>query len=157
MMVLHQSRRILYSVCQTFAGDNVDDMKDLYQDIVFNLWRGWKHFRNKSAVTTWVYRIALNTAMDLRKRRRRREIIIPMSETVANALAEESADERIQYLYKLIDRLREEEKKLIFLYLDHMTVDQMSAIMGIRPQVVKKRLYRIKQKIKSYDEEITKK
>ena len=61
--MLKENMGIILSICATFTDRKTDKMKDLYQDIVCRLWEGWGKFRNDSKVSTWVYRVALNTAI----------------------------------------------------------------------------------------------
>ena len=68
--MLIRSRCILYKICFAFTDRQPDNVNDLYQEIVCNLWRGWRGFRSDSDVTSWVYRVALNTAsMEVRKKK----------------------------------------------------------------------------------------
>lgn len=147
--MLCRSRRILYRICLAFTDRQPCNIDDLYQEIVCNLWRGWPQFRGKSDPTTWVYRVALNTAgMKLRKQQRRdRPDIIPIDDRLRDTLAGEPADPLIEELYSLIDQLPDEEKKLLFLYIDRLSHAQIAAIAGISEDAVKHRIHRIKKKL----------
>lgn len=146
--MLRRSRRIIYGICLAFTDRQPDNVDDLYQEIVCNLWRGWSKFRGESNPTSWVYRIALNTAgMELRKRKRReRYEFIPIDENLLNTLSER-IDPRREELYELIDQLPDDEKKLLFLYLDHLTHTQIAEITGTTEDAVKQHIYRVKQKL----------
>ncbi len=146
--MLRQSRRIVFGVCLAFTDRKPASIDDLYMEIVANLWHGWPKFRNKSNPTTWVYRIALNTAgMELRKRRKSERLkTLPMDESLVADLAEDS-DSRIEELYELIDLLPDDEKKLLFLYLDHLSYAQIAEIADTSENAVKQHLYRIRQKL----------
>lgn len=146
--MLRRSRCILYKVCLAFTDRQADHVDDLYQEIVCNLWRGWPKFRGESDPTTWVYRIALNTAgMELRKRKRReRYELVPLDEGLLGTLREDD-DPRRETLYNLIDQLPDDEKKLLFLHLDHLTNAQIAEVAGTTEAAVKQHLYRIRQKL----------
>lgn len=146
--LVRSSRRILYSVCLAFTDRKPDSINDLYMEIVANLWHSWPKFHNESSPATWVYRIALNTAgMELRKRRRWGWLkTYPMDESFVASLAEDP-DPRIEELYELIDLLPDEEKKLLFLYLDHLSYAQIAQIAGTSENAVKQHIYRIRQKL----------
>lgn len=146
--MLRRSRRIIYGICLAFTDRQPDNVDDLYQEIVCNLWRGWPKFRGESNPTSWVYRIALNTAgMELRKRKRReRYEFIPIDESLLDLLSEE-IDPRREELYELIDQLPDDEKKLLFLYLDHLSHAQIAEITGTTEDAVKQHIYRVKQKL----------
>ncbi|MCQ2274136.1 MAG: sigma-70 family RNA polymerase sigma factor [Bacteroidales bacterium] len=146
--MLRRSRRILYSVCLAFTDCQPANIDDLYQEIVANLWHGWPKFRGESDPTTWVYRIALNTAgMELRKRGKRELLRShPIDPCLLDSLAEAS-DPRRAELYELIDLLPDEEKKLLLLHLDHLTHAQIAQIAGTSENAVKQHLYRIRKKL----------
>ena len=146
--MLRRSRRIIYGICLAFTDRQPNNVDDLYQEIVCNLWRGWPKFRGESNPTSWVYRIALNTAgMELRKRKRReRYEFIPIDESLLDLLSEE-IDPRREELYELIDQLPDDEKKLLFLYLDHLSHAQIAEITGTTEDAVKQHIYRVKQKL----------
>ncbi len=146
--MLCRSRRILYRICLAFTDRQPDNVDDLYQEIVCNLWRGWPKFRGESDPTSWVYRIALNTAgMELRKRKQKeRYEFIPLDENLIDTLSEET-DPRREHLYNLIDQLPDDEKKLLFLHLDRLSYDQIAEIAGTSEAAVKQHLYRIRQKL----------
>ena len=146
--MLRRSRCILYKVCLAFTDQQADNVDDLYQEIVCNLWRGWPKFRGESDPTSWVYRIALNTAgMELRKRKQNeRYEFIPLDENLADTLAEET-DPRREHLYNLTDQLPDDEKKLLLLHLDYLSNAQIADILSTTEAAVKQRLYRIRQKL----------
>lgn len=146
--MLRRSRRILYSVCLAFTDRQPANIDDLYQEIVANLWHGWPKFRGESDPTTWVYRIALNTAaMELRKRGKRERLgSHPIDQCLLNSLADVSDPRRVE-LYELIDLLPDEEKQLLLLYLDHLSYAQIAQIAGTTENAVKQHLYRIRKKL----------
>lgn len=146
--MLCRSRRILYGVCLAFTDRQPANIDDLYQEIVANLWNGWPKFRGESDPTTWVYRIALNTAgIELRKRSRREwQGAHAIDQCLLDSLADVSDPRRVE-LYELIDLLPDYEKKLLFLYLDHLSYAQMAQIAGTSPNAVKQHLYRIRKKL----------
>lgn len=147
--MLRRSRSILYRICLAFTDRQPCNIDDLYQEIVCNLWRGWPQFRNDCDPSTWVYRVALNTAgMELRRQKRAdRPDIIPIDDRLRDSLAGEAADPLIEELYRLIDQLPDDEKKLIFLYIDHLSHAQIAAIAGTSEDAVKHRIHRIKKKL----------
>lgn len=146
--MLRRSRNVLYRICLVFTDRHPDNVDDLYQEIVANLWQGWKEFRGESDCTTWVYRVALNTAgMELRKLKKKEKYrFLSISEELLETLAEE-ADPRKEELYELINMLSDDDKKLLLLHLDHLTNAQIAAIAGTSENVVKQRLYRIRKKL----------
>lgn len=147
--MLCRSQRILYRVCLAYTDKRPESIDDLYQEIVCNLWHGWPKFQAASDTTTWVYRVALNTAKsELRKLQRRGDRdTVPISARLCDTLADEAADPRIERLYSLIDLLPADEKELIFLYLDGLTHAQIAAVTGTSEGAAKQHIYRIRQKL----------
>ena len=76
--LVKQYKRTIYSVCYMFSRDN-EEINDLFQEILVRLWLGFDQFENRSSVNTWVYRIALNTAINSNKRAKRRPQTVPLS------------------------------------------------------------------------------
>jgi len=93
--------------------------------------------------------VALNTAgTELRKRHRKdQHVFVPIDEALSDTLREEASDPRVENLYRLIDQLPDDEKKLIYLYLDRLPYIQIASIAGITETAIKQRIYRIKQKL----------
>ena len=146
--MLSRSHSILIKICLAFTDRQYDNVLDLYQEIVCNLWQGWHDFRGESNFTTWLYRIALNTAaMDYRKRKKRKNYIA-IDSTVVKNLVEEAEDPRKDKFYHLINQLSADEKEIIMLFLDRLTYAQIADICGTTEAAAKQKIYRIKQKLK---------
>lgn len=139
---------ILVKVCMQFTDRQPDSIKDLYQEIAINLWESMPSFRGDSSQTTWVYRIAINTAyMELRKRTRQ-NLFVDLDQQMLESLAEEAQDERTQILYDIIDRLPKNERTIFYLYLDDLSISQIADILGRTEAAVRQKIYRIKNKIR---------
>ena len=131
---------------------NAEDVKaDLFQEIVLQLWRAYGSFQGKAKITTWMYRVALNTAISgFRKQSRKpehyaisdREMEIPQIESKPD-LAEET-----KWLYMAIDQLSEVEKAIIMLYLEEHSYDEIAEIIGITRTHVGVKINRIKTKLR---------
>ena len=146
--LLQESQMILVKVCMQFTDRQPDSIKDLYQEIAINLWESMPSFRGDSSQTTWVYRIALNTAyMELRKRARQ-NLFVDLDQQMLESLAEEAQDERTQILYDIIDRLPKNERTIFYLYLDDLSISQIADILGRTEAAVRQKIYRIKNKIR---------
>ena len=140
---LQESNKILVEVCLRFTDRQPDNVRDLYQDIVLSLWESWPSFRGESSRTTWVYRIAVNTATSALRRQ------------ATERLAEEVKDERIAILYTIIDRLPVLDRAIFYLYLDNLSNRQIADILGRSERAVKQKIHRIKNKIRKDYELIT--
>jgi len=146
---------MLYKVCRVYCFAE-EDRQDLFQEMIVQLWRSWPRFRGESKFSTWLYRIALNTAIsDLRKQRRRpspveiSEIPSPLQELPHPG--EEA--EQLQQLYAAIDKLSEIEKALVMLYLEDKSYDEMEEIMGINQNNLWVKMARIRDKLRKMTKE----
>ncbi|GAB3695815.1 sigma-70 family RNA polymerase sigma factor [Spirosoma flavus] len=142
--------RILHKVCRLYGRDE-EDRKDLYQEIILQLWRAFPTYRRESQVSTWMYRIALNTAISLYRREGRRITSVKLEDdflTKIQATATSDQDERIEQFYAAVEHLSPIEKAIVFLYVDDNSYEEIARIMGISPSNVGVKLNRIKGKLK---------
>ena len=141
---------IIHKVCHIYC-NNAEEKKDMMQEITLQLWKSFPTFNGQSKFSTWMYRIALNTAItNLRKSKRN-----PLMEALSNEQYElpekeaiPSLDTDINRLYKAIAQLNDIEKGIIFLYLEKSTYAGIGDIMGISEKNVSVRIVRIKAKLK---------
>jgi RNA polymerase sigma factor (sigma-70 family) len=147
--MINAHRGILYKVCNMYCDDH-EDRKDLFQEIVLQLWRSYGSFRNESMLSTWMYRVALNTAISNFRKEKRRPGSQPISLTDFQIpdLDEFSKEtENLALLKDAINQLTQIEKALIMLYLDEKSYDEIGEIMGITRTNVGARIHRIKIKL----------
>ena len=141
-------KRVIYKVCYIYAKDQ-DDLNDLFQEVVLNLWKSFPNYRGDSTVTTWVYRIAMNTCITFLRRSNTRLQTIPMTADVASLVAdEEGRTGQLQELYRLINRLGKLERALILLWLEERSYQEMADILGISKANVAVKILRTKEKLK---------
>ena len=141
-------KRIIYKVCYVYANDE-DDLNDLFQETVLNLWKGFPRYRGDSKLTTWVYRIAMNTCITFLRHTKNRPQTIPITANVARKLAdEENKAGQFQELYTLINQLGKLERALILLWLEERSYQEMADILGISKNNVAVKLNRVKEKLK---------
>jgi RNA polymerase sigma-70 factor (ECF subfamily) len=155
--LVDQHRGILHKVCRLYCITDTD-RQDLFQEIVIQLWRSYPGFRGDAKFSTWLYRIALNTAIsDLRKQRP------PTTSTSPDQLPTELQDiqysgekeQQLQLLYAAINRLTEVEKALTMLYLEDKTYQEMEEILGISQNNLRVKMNRIKDKLRKMTKEAT--
>lgn len=134
----------------TMYTDNRDDQKDLYQDIVYQLWKSFDSFRAESKISTWMYRIALNTALTRLKKKKRHGYSVPIDQVVLKQTEnyDPEFEERLKILYAHIKQLNVLEKGLMLLLLEGKKYEEISEITGLSPSNVGTRISRIKQKLK---------
>ncbi|HKK42875.1 MAG TPA: RNA polymerase sigma factor [Bacteroidales bacterium] len=143
---LESSNRIIYKICFIYCR-NRSDISDMYQEIVLQLWKSYPGFKGKSAISTWVYRVALNTAIT---HIRKPAIIVDTEEVPEIAcdyesIADLSEDTRL--LYKAISKLDRIEKAIILLWLEDRSYKEISETTGISVKNVSVKITRIKVKL----------
>lgn len=152
--LVHRNKSILRRICVIFSNRSAEDIRDLYQDIVCELWVGYPRFRRESGERTWVYHVALNTALRQRHRQRRMPVMVPLDGHVFDTWADEADDGMVDQLYALIERLPDDERALAYLYIDNLPMTQIAAVLGIGVPTAKRRVKQIKDKlIKLYNDE----
>ena len=148
---VEQNQDILHKICALYAG-NMDDRKDLGQEIVCQLWKSYPAFRGDSKFTTWMYRVALNTAL-LTLRRNQRRVRTESLKDHHGDIPAESADPpeehgKIDRLYEAISQLHQFDRAIILLYLEQFSYREISAVIGISESNVSVKLVRIKKRLK---------
>jgi RNA polymerase sigma-70 factor (ECF subfamily) len=137
-------KAILFKVARAY-GTTHADREDLFQDIALQVWHSVEAFRGDAAPTTWIYRIALNTAMTWRRRERKHGTGRQELEAAAGLLAEpEVRDPRLEWIYARIAELDEVNRSLALLMLDGFSYRDMSQILGLSESNVGVKINRIK-------------
>ncbi len=148
LIQLHQG--LLHKVCHLYE-NNAADREDLFQEMVLQLWKSYSSFRGEAKLSTWIYRIALNTALSsIRKNKRRIPVTYP--EMIPYDASDEKQDhlheDKIRFLYQAIALLTEVERALVMLYLEEKSYDEMEEIMGISSGTLRVKMNRIKEKLR---------
>jgi RNA polymerase sigma-70 factor (ECF subfamily) len=148
--LVNEHRGMLYKVCRLYCFTE-HDRQDLFQEIVIQLWKSYPAFRGEARFGTWLYRIALNTAISgLRKQRRR--IVLTDPEHLPAQLHDiqysAEKEEQLQQLYTAINQLTEIEKALTMLYLEDKSYQEMEEILGISQNNLRVKMNRIKEKLR---------
>lgn len=146
---LRQNDGVIFKICMMFTDRQPDNIRDLYQDIVCNLWENHEKFREECSTRTWFYRIGLSTAVSQLRKRRHTPLIIELTKEMEESIKEEKQDERIEELYNMINQLNKADKSLILLYVDDIPLNEIAGIMGISYMAAAKRLSRIKDKLQT--------
>ena len=131
--------------------NSLHDREDLYQEIVFQLWKSFDSFGEKSKLSTWMYRVAMNTTIYNLKSSKRQVNTIPI-DMDTDLFAEEvdkSEEARIKQLYDNIQTLNLLERGIILLYLEGKSHQEIAEIIGITSSNVGTKILRIKEKLKS--------
>ena len=147
LMMIEAQKRTIYKVCYIYANDH-DDLNDLFQETVLNLWKSFPRYRGDSKLTTWVYRIAMNTCITFLRRSNARPQTVPMTANVAQLEADEDTTGQLRELYRLINQLGKLERALILLWLEERSYEEIADILGITKTNVAVKLNRTKEKLK---------
>lgn len=147
---IKENEGIIYKVSRLYT-NTAEDQKDLFQEIVYQLWKSHGSFKENSKISTWIYRVALNTAISNLKKEKRKETRVTLDNFLLNHPYEidTETEERIALLYAHIKKLSIVERGIILLHLEGKNYDEIAAITGFTKTNVGTRLGRIKQKLKS--------
>ncbi len=139
----HQN--IIYKICHLYTNNTID-FKDLYQDIVLQLWKSYPNFKGKSKLSTWIYQVSLNTA--LYKQSKLHLDTIAQFHYDIPEISDSDKTENMERVKELMSALTDIEKALITLHLDEYSYEEISEIMGITKTNVATKINRIKQKLR---------
>lgn len=147
--IVNENNGLIYKVCYMYAVDS-EHLKDLYQEVTANIWQGMGSYRGDSKISTWIYRIAINTCVsDLRRNERRPATTAILDEGKACDVVDESHEHAAQLkaMYEMIGLLGKLDKALIMLWLDEYSYDEIASMTGLQRNNVASRLHRIKQRL----------
>jgi RNA polymerase sigma factor (sigma-70 family) len=151
--LIQENERLIWKVCSIYAYSQAD-REDLFQDIVVRIWTALPSFRAESRVSTWIYRVAINTAITgLRKKKDFIHSIEPAS-LPKDAIDEDTRaeQEQLQELYKAIESLNAIEKAIVMLYLEERSYIEVEEILGIAQGTLRVKMNRIKEKLRQLTE-----
>jgi len=152
LLIIESNKGIIYKVVNAYCKD-LEDRKDLFQEIVLQLWKSFPNYKEQFKHSTWIYKIALNIAISFyRKKIIRRNISDPFSESLFNLSDLQENNEletNLMLLQQFISELKELDKALILLYLDEKSYKEISEIIGISETNVGTKIHRIKEELKT--------
>ena len=147
-----QNQGIIHKVTRIYC-DNEDDRKDLFQEILIQSWKSYDKFREQSKFSTWMYRVAINTAITNFKKEaksRKKSEIGKDLYLLADEPYDEEKEEHLKLLYEAINQLTGIEKSITLLYLEDKQYEEISEITGISQNYVRVKMNRIKKKLESF-------
>lgn len=150
--MIHQYEKVIYKVCSFYTSDEYP-LADLYQDIVYNLWKSYPGFRGESSESTWIYRIALNTCISGLRKIKNKPDKISLSGFEVHFIEPENMEENIREMYSLIRRLGTLERAIVLLYLEEKSYREIADVTGLSLSNVAAKLKRIKLKLKKMSEQ----
>ena len=151
LKVFEKNIGIVIKIAKAYT-NTTHDREDLMNDIVVELWQSFETFMGHSNISTWIYRVALNTSMNYRRKKKRDSIFTfwndPKHFERLNWLTEENDTSDTELLYRCIEQLDAINKAIILLYLDEKTHEEIALITGISKTNVGTRIGRIKNQLK---------
>ena len=146
--IIKQNEGLIFKIARVYTS-NKEDEQDLCQEIIYQLWKSFGSFRNEAKISTWMYRIALNTSIANLNKTKRRGSTLPMNEGLLNISDHDDAvkKERIEDLYAQIKKLNPVEKAIVLLHLEGNNYEEIAIITGFTATNIGTRLGRIKQKL----------
>jgi len=147
--LLNEHSALLHKVCNVYC-EQLIDRQDLFQEIVVQLWKSYPNFRGDSKFSTWLYRIALNTAISGFRKHRIPVISFDPGTFHEPVSMESDADreEQVQKMYSAIKRLSDVEKGIIMMYLEEKSYEEMEEVFGISQNTLRVKINRIKEKLR---------
>ena len=146
--IVKEHKSTIYMVCYMFSNDE-DEVADLFQDILVNLWKGFPKFRGDSSPKTWIYRVSLNTCISAERKKKRKGETVPLDMNIN--LFDDTAEDmkQIRMLQDRISRLGPFDRAIVLLWLENLSYDEIGAIVGITAKNVSVRLFRIKEQLRN--------
>jgi len=145
--IVREERQTIYTVCYMFSKDK-DEVEDLFQEVLINLWKGFEDFRGDSKVSTWVWRVALNTCISVDRKKQKKVETVPLTMDVDLYSDKDAKTMQIQDLHQRINRLGMMDRALVLLWLENMSYEEIGQVLGITSQNVAVKLFRIKEQLK---------
>lgn len=148
---INEHEPLIHKVCNVYAY-TAADRQDLFQEIVIQLWRGYTTFNGESKFSTWLYRVAINTAITgLRKQKNFISSYEPAAlpaDASDDYSSSKEAEERLHQMYAAIEQLNQVEKAIVMLYMEDKSYEEMEDILGINQGNLRVKMNRIKEKLR---------
>lgn len=141
-------KQTIYKVCYFYSKDT-DEVNDLFQEVLINLWKGFDSFRGDSNIKTWIWRVSLNTCNTQERKKKSNVSTIPLTMDIDLYNDTDVKSKQIQMLYNRINRLEMFDRAIILLWLENMSYQDIADVMGLTVANVTTRLFRIKEQLKS--------
>lgn len=148
---LENNQNIVHKICTLYTNDK-DAHNDLFQEITIQLWQAYPKFRGESKFSTWMYRVALNTAITLYRKTKRNVTLMDYDAVIFKIKADEydeTEEQQLKLLYNAVKQLGDIEKALVFLYLEDKNYKEIAETLGITEVNVRVKINRIKNKLRT--------
>lgn len=147
ILLLNQHQNILHKICNLYMND-LPDKEDLFQEITLQAWKAFGSFRGDSKFSTWLYRVALNTAITFFRKEKKQPTVYFTQVLPERSENIEAIEEQVKAMYKAIAVLSKIDKALVMLYLEDYNYNEIGEMLGITANNVAVKMNRIKTKLK---------
>ena len=144
---INKHQGIIHKIVSVYTRDP-EDKQDLFQEILLQLWKAYPGFQNRAAFSTWMYRVALNTALLSDRRKKIEKKAGEQMKRELDLHNDQDADERLLHLYAAINQLHSLDKAITLLYLEQKSYEEIALFLSINKNTVGVRISRIKEKLK---------
>jgi len=148
LRLINEHQGIIHKICRVYR-DIREDREDLFQEITYQLWKSRQSFKNNAKISTWIYRIALNTAIATFRKKKTDIKYCPILPDLEEEPLDEALALRQERLFAALKKLDDGDKAIITLYLEDLSYQQIADITGISENYVGVKLNRIKIKIQN--------
>ena len=148
---LEDNQNIVHKVCSLYT-NNRDAHNDLFQEITIQLWKAYPKFRGESKFSTWMYRVALNTAITLYRKSKKQVRTQDYDDFIYKIRSDdydETQEQQLKLMYDALKQLGDIEKALVFLYLEDKDYSEISETLGISEVNARVKMNRVKKKLRT--------
>jgi RNA polymerase sigma-70 factor, ECF subfamily len=145
--LLNRHQNIIHKICNIYM-DEKADKEDLFQEITLQAWKAYKNFRGDAQFSTWLYRVALNTAITFYRKEKRQVPTLNTDQFPEEIEPFNPVEEQLQAMYRAIAQLSKIDKALIMLYLEDYSYIDIGEMLGITANNVAVKMNRLKTKLK---------
>ena len=147
LSVIREYERVIYKVCYLYTTPNAT-LSDLYQEVVLNIWKAFPKFRRECKISTWIYRIALNTCISFIRKEKNIPEIVTLTQEADRSEEDDETQAMLRQLYRMINRLGQLEKSFILLYLEEKCYEEIAEITGCNAEAIRSNLSRARKKVR---------
>ena len=145
---INENAGVLHKLCRVYT-NNSNEYEELFQEMLVQIWRSMKNFRGDAKISTWIYQVCINTALNFRSKisRHKKHFETLDGKVFVQPMPDFFKDEQLQKLYAAIRELKPIDRAIVSLYLDEKSYDETSQILGISKTNVATRLNRLKKQL----------
>ena len=151
--LLYENQSIIHKICNIYFGDRLEK-EDYHQELIIQLWKAFPSFNNNAKFSTWMYRVCINAAIDIKRKEKKQLKYVKLSEVKSQSMSrnDDTNCSNQEKLYEAINRLSDVDRAIITLYLEEYSYKEISKMIGISESYTGVKINRIKSEIlKSFE------